>query len=549
MIIPSLELKPNSKQQEFFLSLPAGEDGFWEAFYGGEAGSGKTFTIVNLPLFMKCHEIYGFQGTIYRRSYPQIEESLVPESRKWYPRFGFQYNESNHVWRHPKTKAEIRFGFLEHEKDALKHDSAQYHYLAFEELTQFTEFMYKYLLHRCRSDIAGWKPLCRSVGTPGDIGNSWVKKRFVYPAREGFKPIEYLLPSGRLGRRIFIKAHREDNIDLLRNDPSYGDRLELLPSEALKRAKKYGDWDAFQGQVFTEFRDFKHPDEPDNALHVIEPFAIPEWWPKIIAIDWGFVHPNWVGWGAVSPNGEIVIYREYMVTQTKIKEWGPVARRLSQNDGYIARVVCDPSAFRDISADQTLAEQIADATGWNLEPADNDRIGGKLLLHELMRWENAPSNFTPSEGFDVEFANKLRRIHGEEAYVEYCSLFFPPVTNEVIPRFKIFNTCPELIECLKTVVYNEAGKKSNINEEDVMKVKGDDPYDGVRYLAKAFERFTAEASEEFAQRARIQEAMENVQSTGDYNRFYRVMEIMEEEEKTPTNTRYRPIKRHSRFVH
>ena len=57
--------------------------------------------------------------------------------------------------------------------------------------------------------------------------------------------------------------------------------LEALP-EAEKRAKLYGDWDAYEGSVFDELRDRSYPDEPGNALHVIEPFDIPAWWPKMV---------------------------------------------------------------------------------------------------------------------------------------------------------------------------------------------------------------------------------------------------------------------------
>jgi hypothetical protein len=548
----SSELKPNSKQQEVFLGLPAGENGFWEAFYGGEAGSGKTFSIVTLPLFLRCHDIFGFRATIYRRSFPQINESLVPESRKWYGKFGFRYNESDHVWKHPRTKAEIAFGFIEHEKDVFKHDSAQYHYLAFEELTQFTEFMYKYLLHRNRSDIAGWDAICRSVGTPGDIGNTWVKKRFVYPCREGMKPIEYSLPNGKIGRRIFIKARRDDNIDLIKNDPSYGDRLELLPSEALKRAKKYGDWDAFQGQVFTEFRTYHHPDEPDNAIHVVQPYEIPDWWPKLIAIDWGYLHNTWVGWGAVSPSGKLVIYREYAVNQTKIKVWGPHVKRLSSDDGNIRRIVGDPSGFRNIGLERTIADQMMEATDWVIEEADNDRIGGKMLLHELMRWEKAPPSLNAKEGFDPEYASRLMRMKGDEAYHEYCIQYMPEEVNESLPKLEIFDNCQMLIDSLMTVTYNNKSKSSNINEEDVKKVDGDDPYDGLRYLAKAYERFIGMSGDEYGRRLEVQGAIDKLLKSGDYYAFNNQMDEIEALQESRSNRgygKYKRIRRHSSVVH
>ena len=75
-----------------------------------------------------------------------------------------------------------------------------------------------------------------------------------------------------------IFATQADNPHI---DPTYKRSLEVLP-EAEKNAKLYGDFDSYLGQVFTEFRDHHMPDEPDNALHICEPFDIPEWWPRIV---------------------------------------------------------------------------------------------------------------------------------------------------------------------------------------------------------------------------------------------------------------------------
>jgi hypothetical protein len=43
-------------------------------------------------------------------------------------------------------------------------------------------------------------------------------------------------------------------------DPQYLQKLEILP-EAEKKAKKYGDWHAFEGSVFPEFRPIRYPGE------------------------------------------------------------------------------------------------------------------------------------------------------------------------------------------------------------------------------------------------------------------------------------------------
>jgi hypothetical protein len=548
------KLEPNSTPQSTFLALP---DDIFEAGYGGTAGTGKTFALVTLPLFYKCHEIRGFYGKIWRRSFPQIQESLEPESNKWYPQFGYTYNSQDHVWTNKRTKSQIAFGFLERDADALKHDSAQYHYLGFEECTQFTKFMYTYLLHRCRSDIAGWTAICRNDATPGDIGNTWYRRHFVEPAPEGYKVIEGQF-NNKIVKRMFIRAHKEDNVNLLQEDPTYYDRLEMLP-EALRKAKLYGDFWAFQGQVFEEFRTFHMEGEPDHAVHVFDPstdprfrfingeWLPPDWWPKIIVIDWGYRHGNYVGWGAVSPEKRLYVYRDYLTHFTKIKVWGAEAKRMSQFDGNIVKIICDPSAWGDRGEDQTLKDQIESATGWNLEKADNDRIGGKQLIHELLRWTERPKKFEQKQGFDQDYAQKLLRIKGLEAYQVYVNQFLADNTSELLPKVKIATTCNPTIEAIQACIYDEGTGNNRQQAEDVKKVDGDDPYDGFRYMSKAWEAFTEQANQEWIRRCEYEEAMEAFRKSGDYMAYDNKMSFLENANKiVPMRTKANKIRKHGR---
>lgn len=548
------DLKPRWKAQELFTALP---DEIFEVLYGGAAGGGKSFCLVNYPLFMKCHQIYGFRGKIFRRSFPQINDSLVPESKRWYPRFGYEYNAGNHTWVNKKYNSEISFGFLERMEDVLRHDSAQYHYLAFEELTEFPQDFYLYLLHRCRSDIAGWRARCRNAATPGNIGNSWVRKRFVEPAPNGFKVIDAFHGKSNI-KRMFIPSRADDNVVLSARDPDYYARLDMLP-EALKKAKKYGDWYAFQGAVFEEFRTVQLTDEPTNALHVIDPrdvdqmklagvpSEIPSWWPKIIAIDWGFRHDTWVGWGAISPRGELLIYRERVYSFTPIKIWAAEVRKLSQFDGNIAAAVIDPSANQNRGQDKTIFDEVSEALKMKLELADNDRIGGKMLIHELLRWVERPVSREPQEGFDLDTYNTILRIKGEAVARSYAANYIAEDVSETLPKVRIFNTCSALINALQNAVYAEdsSGKKV----EDVKKVDGDDPYDGFRYLAKKYEYFTVHARRAFEERSARGNVLEQFQKDGDYHAFYQRMEHLESvARKEPLRLTRGPIRKHTRVI-
>ena len=101
----------------------------------------------------------------------------------------------------------------------------------------------------------------------------------------------------------------EDNKALLENDPGYLANLAMLP-ESQKKALLYGDWDSYDGQVFTEFRN--NPDGYVSKLntHVIEPFKIPGHWRRYRAYDFGYSKPYAVEWLAADHEGRVYVIAE-----------------------------------------------------------------------------------------------------------------------------------------------------------------------------------------------------------------------------------------------
>jgi len=72
----------------------------------------------------------------------------------------------------------------------------------------------------------------------------------------------------------------EDNIKNL--PPNFiEEHLDTLPHEARERMR-FGRWCGSEGAIFKEFND---------KIHMIEPFELPRYWPRIRAIDFGFDHP------------------------------------------------------------------------------------------------------------------------------------------------------------------------------------------------------------------------------------------------------------------
>jgi Terminase large subunit, T4likevirus-type, N-terminal len=551
------EWKPHPKQ-EMAITVP---NTVLETFFGGAAGPGKTDCGVVLPLMKKCkysdrmmyqHPL--FKGIIMRRTIPELKKELVKRCYGFYPQTGASYNKSDRVWTWP-WGAQMYLSAAEHEDDVRKYDTEQFSYEFFEELTSFVEFQYIYMISRCRPADEDLPSIVFSASNPGNIGHGWVRKRFVEPAKEGGKIIRqyffdkagnYILDAAgqrKYIQRIFIKALATDNPYLLKNDPDYLVKLEMLP-EAEKAAKLYGDWWTFSGQVFDSFRSRHYPDEPENALHVIIPHEIPSWWPRIIAIDWGYKAATVAYWCAISPEGKAYIYREYYVIGVDVAVWATEIGELSRGEN-IRCLDLDTNAWESRGEPKTIAQQFQehfnDAFGAVLqaEQATKGRISGKILVQEYLRWKPKPT-FQHDIGkiFDQEEALRLKRL-SENAYQKYIELFAPPEIEQNLPRLQIFNTCKQLIECIPLCIYDDKNvedvKEWQVTDSQV----GDDPYDCLRYLLKRVDRYIRESRNEFEYRAREQKVVAELAITGNQTAYYRKMESIEKKGRSRVSIRRR----------
>lgn len=86
---------------------------------------------------------------ILRRTFPELEKSLIRTHLELYPLGIYTYNSGNHMGKF-KNGSIIDFSYCDNEKDVYKYQSAEYDVIRFDELTHFTESMYIYLLSRIR---------------------------------------------------------------------------------------------------------------------------------------------------------------------------------------------------------------------------------------------------------------------------------------------------------------------------------------------------------------------------------------------------------------
>lgn len=377
-----------------------------EVLYGGAAGGGKSH-LMRVAAITWCASIPGLQVYLFRR----IRDDLVKNHMEGPKGFrsvlagwvmcGFVriVDDEIRFWNGSK----IYLCHCKDEKDIYKYQGAEIHVLLVDELTHFTETMYRFLRNRVRmvgvslpSNYAGRFPRILAGANPGNVGHLWVKATFVDGANTYELRRMQAAEGGML--RQFIPALLEDNPSMGLDDPGYEQRLHGLGSQALVEAMRYGNWDVVEGAFF---------DCWDPKRHVVRPFTIPDSWLRFMSGDWGSAAPFSFGWWAVASDpmqvenkdgGKITIPRGCMV---RYREWygaskpnvglklhaEPVAKgikdRESKDTVKPTYRVLDPAAFAE-DGGPSIAMAMASAKdetgkplGISFRPADNARVQGR----------------------------------------------------------------------------------------------------------------------------------------------------------------------------
>lgn len=354
----TLDLKITKKQQSF---IDAKAD---EILFGRCCTEvGKSYgQLIDALLYALKYP--GSKQLILRRTFPELEKSLIRTHLTFYPRKIYTYNSSNHCGKFINGSI-IDFSYCDNEKDVYKYQSAEYDVIRFDELTHFTEEMYVYLLSRIRG-ANSFPKMAKSSTNPGGIGHTWVKERFIdigEPNKEH-----------KIGKttRIFIPSKVQDNRFLLEADAEYLNRLENL-SEKDKKILLYGDWDIFEGQYFNEF---------NRDVHVVEPFEIPSHWKRYAAFDYGLDMFACL-WFARDTEGNAYVYREIHQSNLIISE----AARLfnSMNTEQLEYIY----APRDLwNRRQETGKSVADIFyeySITLTQTSVDRVDGWLATKEWLK--------------------------------------------------------------------------------------------------------------------------------------------------------------------
>lgn len=355
-----INIEVSEKQQMF---LDAGEA---EVLYGGAAGGGKSYAqIVDAMLYALKYP--RSKQLILRRTFSELDKSLIRTSLGLYPKEIYSYNSSSHTGKFTNGSI-IDFGYCATENDVFQYMSAEYDVIRFDELTHFTQFQYEYLLSRIRG-ANNFPKQIKSSTNPGGVGHTWVKRRFVDPA----PPNTVFTGEKDTLTKIFIPALLSENPFLQRSDPTYRERLLALP-ERDKKALLYGDWNIFEGQYFTEW---------NERNHVCSPFPIPSEWRRYIAFDYGLDRLACY-WIAVSSTRECYVYRELCESNLPISVAAKKIQEYTGMDERIYATLAPPDLWARSQESGKSKADLFYESGLRLTKSSNDREAGWLAIKELM---------------------------------------------------------------------------------------------------------------------------------------------------------------------
>ena len=201
-----------------------------ELLFGGAAGGGKSDCL--LAGALQFVDVPGYAALLLRRTFADLErpESLIPRSLAWLSATTAKWHAQRRQWTFP-SGATLSFGHLDTDLDVYEYQSAAYQFIGFDELTQFSEFQYRYLFSRLRRPEGMAVPLrMRAASNPGGIGHRWVKDRF--------------LRNGRAQGRWFIPSRLADNPHI--DQAAYRVSLAKL-DHITRRQLEDGDWEVTEG--------------------------------------------------------------------------------------------------------------------------------------------------------------------------------------------------------------------------------------------------------------------------------------------------------------
>jgi phage terminase large subunit len=244
-------------------------------------------------------------------------QGIADGSVKWFGGSG----KDPAAFRYPSTGSTILVAGGDRPEKFL---SAELDRIFADEAVEISLDLYETLISRLRGAAPTYKQIL--LTTNPSHPSHWIKRR----ADEG-------------NIKMITSTHH-DNPYYVNRDGSYTDagrdymsKLDALTGTRRLRLRD-GLWVASEGVVYEGF---------DEAVHVIDPFRVPEAWTAWLSIDFGYTNPTCVQWWREDPDGRLYLVREIYATRRLVEDHARKIRTIMEQHPEEPRpraVICDHDA-------------------------------------------------------------------------------------------------------------------------------------------------------------------------------------------------------------
>jgi len=455
----AITIKPNSKPQVDFFAAKE-----YEILYGGSAGGGKSWSLVVDP--MRYIDYPQFTAIIFRRTYPELEGSIIPLTHHYYQNAGAVWNEQKKVYTFP-SGAKIKLGFMQYLDDWRNHQGSEYCGQYYDELTNFEWEQYTMLAAWNRSKVDGIEPYRRAASNPGGPGHKKVKDYFVDTcppvpdgpmvyselARMWYQPMKsgptyrHMNELDQVLTRKFIPARVFDNVDMLKRNPNYVAQLLQLP-ERKRKGLLEGDWNLFEGQFFDEFNSDIHilgPKQYQPYEVILNNYSV------LGGLDYGKITA--AEFIAKDSSDNIIIFDELSHENiNRTQKIADMKKFLRDRHMSKIRVVADTNMWIPDSFDVAFS---------NI-PANDYILNGNVNLIKVSKRSSENRNYR------IACNDAMKDLLHYELVEDNKEAF------KIKPRIKIYSRCKKLIETLPTLIVSET------DQEDIEDSDYDHYYDAFK---------------------------------------------------------------------
>jgi len=443
---------PQPVQQKFHAS-----EARYPLLEGGRGG-GKS-TALLWEAVSQCLLVPGANCLLLRRTLTAMEKGGIEDLfKKQIPRSLYRrYNATKHVITF-YNGSNLFFGHVKTDADLLQYQGAEFLFIGWEELTQFTYSQWDFLKGSNRCPIKTYEHKGRMYATrprmaggtnPNGKGSGWVKALWITKKPVGemaakYDPTEYEA----------IHSTYEDNL-VYREDANYIASLKSIIDPVLRQAWIPGSWDILAGQFFQNW-------DPERHVKSFGQCVFESWQPRWISIDWGFEHSTVALWWTrvriktdLDQKAErtvLLCYRQLVMRQMNeqlVAERIAAANHTGDKSDSIQHIYLSPDRFSKIDQHHSIADKMGDIfVQYDLprpERANNRRVDGWRLCYTLLDTDglavldNCPDviDSIPKlmrDEKNIEDAHK----EGNELFLDVCESFRYGVmsygSEQAIPR-------------------------------------------------------------------------------------------------------------------